>query len=134
MPTPRESRDLLRAAAGDGALAALAQAHGIELVVLFGSALHTDTPHDVDVAVGFGTPGSHPLLDVVGALTDLAGDRLDVLDLDRGGPVVRQRALTQGEVVVELRPGAFATRQMAAMREFIETKPFRRLDLELMAT
>lgn len=111
----------------------MCQAHGVELAVLFGSALTSDEPGDVDLAVGFEDPAERRLLDVVNALVDLAGDAIDVLDLDRGGPVVRQRALTQGELLVELSPGAFATRQMAAMREFIETMPFRRLDLELMA-
>ncbi len=98
----------LRAARADGRLAQACAATGIELVVLFGSAATEPDPHG------------------------LVGDALDVLDLDRAGPVARQRALTQGEVLVQLRPGAFATRQMAAMREFIETDPFRRLDLEMM--
>lgn len=133
MRSALESRDLLRAAAGDGRLATLARVHHVEVAVLFGSALTCDEPGDGDLAVGFADPRDRRLLDVVNALIELAGDAIDVLDLDRAGPVARQRALTQGELLVELRPGAFATRQMAAMREFIETKPFRRMDLELMA-
>lgn len=133
MRSPPVTLERLRAAAADGRLVSLCQEHGVEVLVLFGSALTSTRPGDVDLAAGFGDPGRRPFLELVTALMDLGGDAVDVLDLDRGGPVVRQRALTQGELLVELRPGAFATRQMAAMREFIETMPFRRLDLELMA-
>lgn len=122
----------LRAARADGRLAQACAATGIELVMLFGSAATEPDPGDVDLAVAFVDPRARDVLAAVTALHGLVGDALDVLDLDRAGPVARQRALTQGEVLVQLRPGAFATRQMAAMREFIETDPFRRLDLELM--
>lgn len=128
----------LRSALVDGRLEELCASTGIELLVLFGSAVSEADPGDaelgdVDIAVAFADPLDRDFLAAVTALIDLLGDAVDVLDLDRAGPVARQRALTQGEVLLELRPGAFATRQMTAIREFIETEPFRWLDLELMA-
>jgi len=47
--------------------------------------------------------------------------------------LLRQRASTRGEALLQRRPGAFKNPQMAAIREFIETEPYRRLDLALMA-
>lgn len=123
----------LRAASSDGRLDQVCAATGIELLVLFGSAVSEPDPRDVDLAIAFADPLDRDVITAVTALHDLVGDAVDVLDLDRAGPVVRQRALTQGEVLLQRRPGAFANRQMAAVREFIETEPFRRLDRELMA-
>lgn len=125
--------DRLRIAVADGRLDQACRDAGIELAVLFGSAVSEPDPGDVDLAIAFADPAQRDLLAVVVALQALVGEPVDVLDLDRAGPVVRQRALTRGELLVEHRPGAFAVRQMAAVREFIETAPFRAMDLELMA-
>lgn len=131
----RDARDRLRASLADGRLAALAERQGLSLVVLFGSAADpavTD-PGDVDLAVAWRPDSERDLLRLVNEMMDLLGDAVDVLDLDRGGPVVRQRALTRGELLLEREPGAFATRQMRAMRDFIETDPLRRTTLEVMS-
>jgi len=101
--------------------------------VLFGSAVTEDDPGDIDLALAWSRDQRSDLVAFVVSLMEIVGDSIDVMDLDRAGPVARQRALTRGEVLVELNPHAFAERQMHAIREFIETEPFRRLDLELMA-
>lgn len=90
-------------------------------------------PGDVDLAVAWRPDSERDLLRLGNEMMDLLGDAVDVLDLDRGGPVVRQRALTRGELLLEREPGAFATRQMRAMRDFIETDPLRRTALEVMS-
>lgn len=126
----------LRRALTDGSLVDIAHQHGLALVVLFGSAADPteSSPGDLDLAVawGAGTTGG----DLVGLTSDLlglVGDAVDVLDLDRAGPVVRQRALTRGEVLVEREAGAFATRQMRAMRDYADTAYLRRRQLALLA-
>lgn len=125
----------LRAALSEGTLRTLAERHGLALVVLFGSAASPDTEHpgDVDVAVAWKQDRQPDFLGLVSDLMELLGDAVDVLDLDRGGPVIRQRALTRGELLLELEPGAFATRQMRAVRDEMDTARLRRLQLELMA-
>lgn len=131
----REALGRLRAALADGSLQQLADQHDLALVVLFGSAALPDTerPGDVDLAVAWRRDRRPDLLGLVSDLTGLLGDAVDVLDLDRGGPVVRQRALTRGELLLEREPGAFATRQMRAVRDEMDTARLRRLQLDLMA-
>lgn len=134
-PTVRDSLLRLREIVDSGELAAAVAALGVDLVVLHGSALRAGEPADVDVAVAFDPGGSErPFLDVVNALGRLVpGDHLDVLPLDTAGPVARHRALATAEVLYLGRPGAYADRQMAAFKEFLETERFRRLDIALMS-
>lgn len=133
MRTPAQDLVRLRAAAADGRLEAICRKHGVELLVLFGSAVTDEDPGDVDLAVAWSRGHDRDLLGVVVSFMETIGDSVDVMDLDRAGPVARQRALSRGELLVELTAHAFARRQMHAIREFIETAPFRRLDLELLA-
>ena len=125
----------LRRGLTDGSRADLAQKHGFALIVLFGSAADpTETsPGDLDLAVAWRSgAGDHDIVGVTSDLLALLGDDVDVLDLDRGGPVVRQRALTQGQVLLELEAGAFATHQMRAIRDYIDTAYLRRRQFELL--
>lgn len=126
----------LRVAHADGRLHSLAEKHGLSLVVLFGSAADPEVtdPSDVDLAVAWLGHGQRDLVALVTDLMRLLGDAVDVLDLDRGGSVVRQRALTRGELLIEHEPGAFATRQMHAVKEYMETRAFRDLLLKSFAS
>lgn len=123
----------MRRAQRDGRLVALCHEQGLELLVLFGSAVSDEEPGDVDLAVAWCAAHQRDLLGVVVALMELVGDSVDVMDLDRAGPVARQRALTRGEVLVELTPHAFAERQIHAMREFLDTQRFRDQQLRIYA-
>ena len=60
-------------------------------------------------------------------------DHVDLLDLDRAGPVARQHALVPGDPLYEYRPGEFARQQMRASGQRLGTEWMRRLDLALMA-
>lgn len=61
-------------------------------------------------------------------------DDVDLMDLGRAGPVPRARALAPDSLVLyESEPGVFATAQMAAITEAMETRDLRRRDLALMA-
>jgi hypothetical protein len=55
------------------------------------------------------------------------------MHLNRGGPVIRERALVGSVELFESKPGALASAQVAAVLERMDTDWMRRLDLELMA-
>ncbi len=60
---------------------------------------------DLDVAVGSRERTGINALEVICALIELAdSDRVDLLDLDRAGPVARRHALMPGEPLYECRP------------------------------
>lgn len=63
-----------------------------------------------------------------------AGDEVDLMVLNHAGPVARERALVGARVLFESRPGEFATTQIAAIMERMDTDWLRALDLELNGT
>lgn len=133
--TAREAGQRLETAAESGALARLCRRHGIDLMVLFGSAARAESdPADVDVAIA-ARPGTR--LDLLVLLQDLyeltAYEDFDVLDLDRAGPIAKERALVGARLLHEGSHSAFASRQIAAVLERIDTAEMRRIELELMA-
>lgn len=75
--------------------------------------------------------------DPVGLVVDLVEltgvENLDLAHLNRGGPVLRERALVGAVPLFESAPGRFADAQTAAIGERIETDAMRRLDLELLS-
>lgn len=116
----------LDAAVDDGRVQHLCETFGVDLVVLFGSARHGADPRDVDLAVGFRHGIERDLLGVVDALSGLApGDHLDVMDLDRAGPVARVEALVAGRLLYEAAPGIFTQREMRALGEYLDTAYLR---------
>ncbi|HVE95388.1 MAG TPA: nucleotidyltransferase domain-containing protein [Pseudonocardiaceae bacterium] len=133
--SPIDAAQQLSAAAADGRLEALAEGHDLSLVVMFGSASRGQPDaRDLDVAVGSRTRTGLDVLAVICALMDLVdSDRVDLLDLDRAGPVARQHALVPGVPLYEYRPGEFARQQMRASGQRLGTEWMRRLDLALMA-
>jgi predicted nucleotidyltransferase len=133
---PRAGLQKLRAAAHSNALSALCRRHAIRLVVVFRSALDDSrVPRDLDVAIAFGPGASADLLSLIEDLVRLTGvEAIDLLDLGRAGPVVRERALVGTLPLYESEPGAFANAQMAAMAERMDTDWLRRLDLELLGS
>ena len=105
----------------------------VALLVLFGSAVDPDSdPDDVDLAVlpldGFDLLALH---DELYRYTGFEG--FDVLDLGRAGPVARERALVGVRLLHERSAGLFATTQIAAIMERMDTDELRRVELELMA-
>lgn len=141
-PMPITSRDAFRrlvATAETGDLGDLCRRQHIELLVVFGSAAREGSepiggvPGDVDlgVAAEYGARVDVlSLLDELYGLTDYEG--FDVLDLDRAGPMARERALVGARLLHQERPGVFARRQIAAIMERLDTDWLRRLELELM--
>jgi predicted nucleotidyltransferase len=138
MTSATDALDRLLAAADSGALEALCDALDLALLVAFGSTTDPDRlhePRDLDVAVRFRPDARADRVDVINALIDLTGyTEVDVIDLAAAGPVLRARALGPPcEPLYEDHPGGYATAQMAALTEAMETAWLRRLDLELLA-
>lgn len=134
--TPAEGLRRLRDAATSGGLDEFCARHGVRVLTVFGSAGRgADHPRDLDV--GLLTERGRAL-DPVAAIADLvelAGtDAVDLAHLNRGGPVLKERALVGSVALYESEPGALADAQAIAIAERIETDPMRRLNLRLLAS
>ena len=134
MVTPIEGLARLRAASESGELDEFCARHGIRILTVFGSAVRESAPRDLDIGV-MTEPGT--AFDAVVAINDLivltGCDTVDLVHLNRGGPLIRERALVGSIGLFESTPGALAAAQSAAIALRIETDPMRRLDLELLA-
>lgn len=136
MTSPLHGLRRLRAAADSGELEALCRRHGVSVLTVFGSAVRNpQAARDLDVAA---LPEPGRVLDLpalVVDLTDLAGlQEVDLADLGRADPVLRERALVACVPLFESRQGAFAAAQGAAVGERVDTDANRRLNLALLAT
>ncbi len=117
-----------------GELDTCCERHRIRILTVFGSTARAGSAaRDLDVGVML-EPGAHlDYLAVIGDLTRLAGVDVDLVHLNRGGPVIRERALVGSVPLYESEPGALARAATAAATERMETDWMRRLDVELMA-
>lgn len=127
--TPRSALAALR----DGAAGDLAQRHGLDLLVAFGSVVRTDgQPRDLDLAVR-----SAGALDVLALLQDvyeLTGlEEVDVLDLRRAGAVAAFEALEHGVLLYESHPGRFVEAHVGAWSLHADEAWLRRRQLESLA-
>jgi predicted nucleotidyltransferase len=105
------------------------------VVTVFGSAARGEPgARDLDIGVVTGREEGLDLVALVNELVDVMSiDVVDVAHLDRAGPVLRERALVGCIPLYESSDGQYATAQVAAMAERIETDPGRRQDLELLS-
>ena len=105
------------------------------MLTVFGSAARGE-PDPRDLDVGVLTESDEPL-DVGVAVAELAAfadfDDVDLVHLNRGGPLIRERALVGSVGLYESEPAALANAQMAAMAERVETDPMRRMNLRMLA-
>jgi predicted nucleotidyltransferase len=131
---PREALHRLRFAAESGDLALVCERFDVALLVAFGSAARDEAlPRDLDLAARF-TVDVPDVLGLLDALSVLAGiSEIDLMNLNNAGPVARERALVPGHVLYQREPGSFATAQISAMMERMDTNWLRRLDLGTMA-
>ncbi|MEU6858035.1 nucleotidyltransferase domain-containing protein [Glycomyces sp. NPDC046736] len=135
MTTPVQALDRLRRAAASGALEALADRFGLDLVVVFGStAKGAPQPRDLDIAVSSRGGRKLALLEVYEAFTAITGPcDIDVMVLDRADPVARYEALLGTIPLYERTPVRYFEVRMAALKQYAETAPMRARSLELMA-
>ncbi len=135
MTTPAEGLARLRTAAASGELDALCARHGLRVLTVFGSAARAEpAARDLDVAV-ISEPGATlDILTLIVDLIELTGvDEIDLAHLDRGWPLIKERALVGSVALFESAPGRFADAQTAAIGERIETDAMRRLNLDMLA-
>ncbi len=113
--------DRVRAAAAD-----LAAAHGLDLVVLFGSAARDGFARAGDVDLGVRAAGPVDWLPLHDALARRLGTGdVDVVDLGRASAVLLAHVARDGVALYERAPGAFAEFRADAARRFDETRPDR---------
>ncbi len=109
------------------AIGRVARRHGIELAVLFGSrAAGTHRPDsDADVAIS-GAPAADDF-EVGGALSEALGANVDLVRLERAGPLLRFHALFYGRLLWGS-PRTFARLRLRALKEWQDS---RKLDAAL---
>ncbi|MBC8091852.1 MAG: nucleotidyltransferase domain-containing protein [Pseudonocardia sp.] len=136
MTSPAEALLRLRDAATSGELDVLCARHSVRVLTVFGSAGRgEDVARDLDVGVLVEPGGEFDVVAAISDLVELTGtDTVDVTHLNRGGPVIRERALVGSVALYESSPGALADAQAVAIAERIETDPMRRLNLDLLAS
>ena len=105
---------------------------GVELLVLFGSALNDPEGAD-DVDLAYLAAKDVSQLDVADAFLERFGDGVDLMDLRLANPIARWEALGPGRILAEQTPGTFAKQQMAAYGEWNDTREFRELALQVMS-
>jgi predicted nucleotidyltransferase len=134
MRTPAEGLARLREAAATGALDDLCARHRIRGLTVFGSAGRGEAiARDLDVGVLFEFDAEPDLLGLIAELGDLTGADNDVVHLNRGGPVIRERALVGSIWLYESMAGALTDAMVTAVAERIDTDRLRWLNLELLA-
>lgn len=135
MGSPHDGLARLQAAAESGELDEFCRRHCVRVLTVFGSAARGEpTARDLDIGLLIEAGRSFDLLAAINDLVDLTGtDKVDVVHLNRGGPVIKERALVGSIGLYESDPAALANAAIAAIGERIETDPMRRLNLEMLA-
>lgn len=122
------------AAAESGELDALCARHRVRVLTVFGSAARAEpTARDLDVGVLFEPDTDVDYPAVIGDLIELTGADVDLVHLNSGGPLVRERALVGAVALYESEPGAWSSAATAAALQRMDTDWMRRLGLELLA-
>lgn len=111
------------------AIRPVAEAEGLRLVVLFGSAArgHPGPPGDLDLAVR--TEGELDAVHLTNRLNTVLGrSDVDLADLGRADPVLLLSVAEEGIPVYEAEPGSFVSFQSLAARRFYDTAKFREME------
>lgn len=126
----------LRELASTGTLATLCRRYGVRLLVVFGSAVQgAEDARDLDVAVLWASDSAADLFGLVGALVRATGfEAIDVMELDRAGPVAVEQALVGTVPLHEAEEGLLGRLRDRAVLRRMDTAWLRRLDLDLMAS
>ena len=128
----------LEDAVARGELAETCRDFDVEIVTLFGSAATGPKgiePRDIDLAVGFAPGVQRDFLGVVNALGALVpGDHVDVMDLDRAGPVAQKAAMLGSRVLYAAHPSAATEREIRAYMAYEVTRRLREMQTEMLRT
>ncbi|MBA2438935.1 MAG: nucleotidyltransferase domain-containing protein [Acidimicrobiia bacterium] len=135
--TPAAALGTLRRMADSGDLDPFCRDQGVQLLVAFGSTadpLLAEHARDLDLAASFDASGDGDPVQLINALVDVLHiDEIDVMDLDRAGPVAREQALVGTVGLYEKEAGILIGMRDVAMLRRMDTGWFRQLDLRLMA-
>jgi predicted nucleotidyltransferase len=119
-----------------GALPALLERHGVQLLVLFGSTARgrRRPGSDLDLAVRFVDPvdAASRVLDLWVDMDRLLAPRcgMEVVSLNGAGEVLMQEVAIHGIVLYEREPGDWLTFRMWARKRFEDTEKYRRRRLK----
>jgi len=112
-------------------LSQIASAHGLDLVVLFGSRAkgRARPDSDVDVAVrcARGPLDLDARLDVAEALRTVYDADVDVVDLLRADPLLQKQIFSCGQPLFE-EPGCFYSARLQAFHRYQDYRPFLTLE------
>jgi uncharacterized protein len=109
-----------------GRLAPLFKDKGLRLVLLFGSQASGEVHTESDIDLGFLYDEPVDLLDLTNIIIQLLHrDRVDVVDLQRAGPLLCFSAARQGILLYERSPGQFHSFYSLSFRRYIDTKKLR---------
>lgn len=106
-------------------LARIAATHrGLGLLVLFGSRARRDSREGSDWDLGYlAGPEMDPSALLLGVVTALGTDRVDLVDLARAGAQVRFRAAAEGRVLYAAAEGAFERFWLEAVSFWCDAEP-----------
>jgi len=109
--------------------------HSVVLAYLFGSQAEGKAGplSDVDIAVLLSSEASREewsqiQLDLMGELMHLFHrDDVDVIILNQARPVIAHQVAQYGRVLYQAMPGMRADFEVAALRQYVDTEPLRRI-------
>lgn len=106
-------------------LARIAATHqGLGLLLLFGSRARRDSREGSDWDLGYlAGPEMDPSALLLGVVTALGTDRVDLVDLARAGAQVRFRAAADGRVLYAATQGAFERFWLEAVSFWCDAEP-----------
>ena len=89
----------------------------LELLMLFGSRARDDNHPESDWDFAYTATDAFDLAAFLGNLAGIVGtDRIDLVDLNRAGGLIRYRVARDGHLVFEARPGSADRFQLEAVR------------------
>ena len=92
-------------------------AHGLELLILFGSRARGDNHPASDWDFAYTATDAFDPTAFIGSVAGIVGtDRIDLVDLNRAGGLIRYRVARDGQVVFEAQAGSADRFQFEAVR------------------
>ena len=98
--------------------------HGLRLLILFGSRARGDARPGADWDYGYLSDETADVPALLAALVEALGDhRIDLVNLDSAGGLLRYRAARDGRLVHEASVGLFDRYRLEAVRFWCENAP-----------
>lgn len=101
----------------------------ILLAFIFGSAVsgRLTKDSDVDIAVLFrNIPGFSDILKVIGAVSDVIGREVDIVDLNNSSPIIRMQVLKNGKLIKKKDDTVYINFYVKAVKEYDDLRHIRK--------